>query len=167
MTAYTAYGSASSAGAPVFALKPVTYPIRIARIDMAANGWVTFVFYHKPAATISGGTTVTPLPLRGGAPASTITCRSGLAATTISTGTTTITSMVVGSESTMDNGAGGVNWIAQPGSQQYSLPFDYIVAIGDVFIVYIATAAANGSFTPATSGSAAVYFEELRLSWSF
>lgn len=163
MTAYTALGSFANGGTnQFFGIKPVTYPVRIARIDMAANGAVQFVFYHYKTSNLTGGTTVTPLPLRGGAPASTVTCKT-LMTTSNFTGTgTIIVTQIVGSYHQTTDSLGAITTTPDPGSSNYSFPFDYIVAVGDSFVCQVVTNA-----TTPTSGGASVYFEELRLSWSF
>jgi hypothetical protein len=169
MTAYAALGAFSSGAAGyLIGVKPVTYPVRIAKLDLTSLGIVTPSIYHYKTSSLSSGATVTPLPLRGGAPASTVICKSALTPANISGTPTLIALLSAGGVHSIGVDAGGAQeLVADWGSGSYTFPFDYIVAVGDAFVCAVSTSAGSGSSSPATAGYLTIYFEELRLSWSF
>lgn len=147
MTAYTAY--ANTAGPLTLSIAPVTYPVRLAKVDGAfvqASG-ITELFAGSKflTSTLTGGTAVTPVALRDGAPAPTATVKS--AATASGTQRQLFSQITGGSTS-------GV-------ATTYQFPFDCIIAPGNVFQLSIA--AFSGSIN---NGTLLIHFEELRLNWS-
>lgn len=78
MTTYVAGGQRSATNGDV-GVKAGTYPIRIATIAAPTSGAGGYFIYLVSSITLSGGTSVTPVPLRAGAPASTATCQVGAA----------------------------------------------------------------------------------------
>lgn len=104
-----------------------------------------------PSATLSSGTTVTPVRMLAGSPAAAATVKSG--------GTVTGTGFQLHSEANVsqapdDPTGGGVVAVAQLNSN-YSPAFELIVANGSIFQV----AASAG---PAAGLNIVVYFEEIR-----
>lgn len=158
MTAYTATFTnwpAVSAGISLGVIAG-TYPCRIARIEITCGFGAFYEVLNYSGAAFSGGTTVTPLPLRGGAPATTATAKSSMTMT----GTATlITAPHVGTTQVSGTTTTGV-----PETLAYDFPFDYIIPTGSG--IYVTNLPFNSSTSP-TINSLAIYYEELRLSWSF
>lgn len=149
MTAYSAslHVTTSPFNTSLALLCPGPYSTRIVRVELFA-GYVLFDLYHHSGASISGGSTIIPLPMRAGGPDSTQVVKSGA---TVSGTTTLLTRTVGGSVS----GSAAVF-----GSTQYEFPISYILAPGSAFRVAFATV--NDS----TSAFVKVYYEELRLDYS-
>jgi len=144
MTTYVVYASSGSpATVNEVAIKAVSYPVKIARIDVSFStaGFVTA--YRYAGATLTGGSTLTPAALRDGAPASTVSAKSGV--------TTSGTSTIINSFGSS--------------SGSFSYPFDVIIQPGNALRL-------NHYQLPAGGGSASpvylftVYYEEIRLAWS-
>lgn len=116
-----------------------TIGTKITRVDLsngAGAGNVTFSAYS--GASFSGGVSVTPFPMRAGAPAASATSKTSA---TVS-GTQRILSIVS---------------VAASGSASYQPPFDLILAAGSAMWV---------SFSASAVGIV-IYFEELHLARSF
>lgn len=155
MTTYVVTRNFAGSGVPSIGVLAVTYPIRVSRVEfyggLAGSSpsppttVVTFV-NNISGAGFSGGTSITPLPMRGGAPPSTATSKYGYT----SSGTKVFLAPI---------SAGGG---AGPTSSNYSFPFDYIVPPGSAVDVSQA-----GSLTSSYTWMVAIYYEELRLAWSF
>jgi hypothetical protein len=162
MTAYVvSYDGFSSATTPppvAYDYLATTYPIRIARIDVFAFGLTGFVLTNYSGASLSGGTSIIPLPLRGGtsSPAATTIVKTGAA---ISGGLTIIDTFYAGTDSLAS--AGLLTYTTyQQGSNSFTSGYDYIIPVGS---------ALRFSFGTATNVVVAttVYFEEVRLNLSF
>ena len=162
MTAYLiAYEGFSSAGTPppvIFDILPVTYPVRIAKIDVFAFGSTGIFIYSYSGAGLSGGTTVTPFPLRGGvaSPACTAIVKTGA---TIS-GTQTLVDVMWAGTNGISQGPYGAVTTYQQGSNTFQAGYDLIIPIGSALRVQFST-----STNIAVSES--IYFEEVRPFLSF
>lgn len=138
------------------ALKAVTYEIRVVRVEVenddyefnAASGAydyypLTTDIFRYTSGTPSGGTAVTPSPLRQGAPAATATSWSGA---TAPAGTATTV---------------GRNFAGSPSIGTWDPPGDLTLSLGAV--LFLPT---PGTITQGAA-SYQIYFEELRLSWHY
>lgn len=122
----------------------VTYQLRITKIEVVANSSPWLNIFRYTSAGLSGGSSVTPVPMRQGAPAATATAKSGASAT--GTGTLILT-----------RGAGSID---------YQWPFDLLISPGSG--LFLVGAVSSGSTTVSGSlGSVTLYFEEPRLTRSF
>jgi hypothetical protein len=156
VTAYVAarnYGGSGGSGLGVLA---GTYPVRIARIEFWADFYSggtsppqqTFAYVSNySGASFSGGTTLTALPMRGGAPATTANVKYGY--TSVSGTKSFITVLNAG------NSDG-------PTVTTYTFPFDYILPTGSAIDVN-----GGGTLTTDYNWAIAIYYEELRLAWAF
>lgn len=154
MTAYAACGTfGPSTGGVAIGVLAGTYPCRIARVELWANFERSQTVTNYSGASFSGGTTVTPLAMRGGAPATTATVK---ISASMSGTATTITAVSAGSF-----GNTGTTTYGIPGASNYSFPFDYIVPPGSA--IYMG----NNVVDTQWSSILTIYYEELRLSWSF
>jgi hypothetical protein len=141
----------ASTGA-VMGLKPVTYPVRIARIDLVNSSVsLQFVFFYiNTGSTLSGGSALDIFPMRGGSPAATALARLGSSSLTFS-GTKIIltrTDMPGGGYSTYTGADLSV------GTASLQTPTDLTIVPGTVFQI---DGLISGFVT------ATIYFEELRL----
>jgi hypothetical protein len=129
------------------------FEVRVGRIELFATS-ETFYTITGYSGAGSGGSVLTPLPLRGGAPACTAFTRTGFQAA----GTESFfTEISVGThERNPDNSISGV-----PASSSYDFPFDYILRPGSSVAIEILLSE-SGEKQVIT-----VYFEELRLSWHY
>lgn len=160
MTAYVVEASwaapgSGSSGTAFTVVPGPTFPVRIARFEVWANGQLTAAPSHVTSAHVTGGTAVTPMALRGGAPASTASVTTGA---TVS-GTQHIMSILsAGSTQFTIIGTSHTNTYT-PGTSNYTWPFDYILIPGEAFTVSL-------SAFNFLSIYATIYYEELRLQWS-
>lgn len=131
-----------------------TYPCRIRQIEYfgGSNSQFQIINYVSPSYT--GGTAITPLPMRGGAPASTATAKVNVRS--IPTGTASPLNVQV-------VGAPGAAGTTVPGSTNYSFPFDYILPPGSAVFAQVLP----GLVTNFWNYCINIYYEELRLSFSF
>lgn len=158
MTAYAAsFTTSVSPASGILTITPgATYQVRVARIEVSAPG-VTIagaptVIAMKvyPSSTPTGGTTLTPLPMRGGAPASTATVKSGASISG--------TNVVLHQEGATDSGGVGSS---RDINTTYSSPFDLILSSGSALSLSFDSPYGSG-----WTWTLVVYFEELRLAWS-
>lgn len=165
MTAYAAsalFKPGTAYSGPCVCLKANTYPIRIARVETSSSaGPLFFIMYHQASIGGISGTTFTPVALRGGAPATTATAWSNITAGP--TGTQSFITI----ESVASVSLSGTTTISIPGSSSYNFPFDYIIKPGDGFLCLANAGFTSSPASPYTPASIGVYYEELRLSWSF
>lgn len=149
MTGYSAYATAG--GALTLSIAPVTYQVRVAKLEAtfvvaASNSGVLMSAYRYSSSSLSGGSVVTPAPFRDGAAAATAVVKSGATAS--------------GTQKTLTS-QGSLG--SQFGSfQTYSFTFDVILSPGGVFQF----AAANGVSGSLSSSSLVIHFEELHLARS-
>jgi len=128
-------------------------PARIIKCEItAAYGAGTLTYYA--GGSLSGGSTVTPFPLRGGAPASTQTVKSITPSGTPSGTPTLLTEFIAGSYS-MDGPSGTT--VFHSGTGSYTFPADFIVTAGDALDM---VCGGEGGFV------ALLYYEELKLARS-
>lgn len=151
MTGYFAETSFSTSGSGTNGLLVVatSFPIRIANIDGiyrggGSSGGIYFFVHYVQNASPSGGSSVVPLPLREGGPAST----ANVTARPTSTGGTSNLMNLQSIKSFGDVAS-------------YKFPLDLIIAPGGGLYAYTSDVS-----NPHTS-TCLVYFEELRLSWSY
>lgn len=156
MTTYVAARNFAQTGVPSLGVLAGTYPVRIAQIEFygvyAAGGTspatsVATSVYNCTGASFSGGTTITPVPMRGGAPASTATAKYSYSSMS---GTKSFLTIITA------GGAGSAT------TSTYTFPFDYIIPPGNAIDV-----SAQGTLSSQYAWAVAVYYEELRLAWSF
>ena len=159
MTAYAAsYNFTNSAGTPFvyFTLQANSpFPVKLRRIDAWADGESWYYIYNYSGMSVSGGTSITPVPIRGGAPTATATVKAGGTASGTSSLLTTMNS---GSSSFVIIGTGHTIEYA-PGNSQWATPFDYIIPVGSG--VSVAMQVPTNLISTTT-----FYWEELRLQWS-
>lgn len=161
MSAYAASISPSATSAVLNISPSSTFQLRIARIEFCATaaailagGATISVSYSVlviPTGTLSSGTTVTPVPMLAGSPASAATVKSG--------GTVTGTAFTLHTEKNLNSngdttGTSSPTIVAQLNSN-YSPAFELIVANGSI----VQISAASSLATPLT---VVVYFEEIR-----
>lgn len=151
MTAYAA--CIPAAATPKLTITPSsTYQMRIARVEVFGNcsGPSSTAFYSLslyPANTPTSGTTVTPVAMVSGSPATTVTAKSGA--------TISGTNAVLHSEAVaLGGGASGGD--IGPMNSNYTFPFELILSSGATLLV-------SGGGTSA-SLAIAVYYEEIRTS---
>lgn len=137
MTAYVATATNAGGAFSQMGVKcGTTYQMRIAKIEIASSTAGTWVISKYTGISFSGGTAITPLAMREGAPATTATSKQGA--------TVSGTQALLTSQS-----------IAATSSASYQFPFDMIISPGNGLWI-------NGvNFV-----SVSVYFEDLRLAWS-
>lgn len=151
----------------IYALSPVSSEIRITQLYWAMLGvsgsdeTFTPVFGYAPSVyrntggSASGGTTVTPTPLRSDATAASTTARWGSAVSISGTQTYVYSPLpLTGSNTTA-------------ASNTYKFPSDFIISPGAVFSFATGGIFGTGSSGATINGTVQVqlYFEELRLSW--
>lgn len=152
MTAYNASATATGASLAAFgvAVKAATYPMRISKIEayyqIATVGAqpALYTISNYAGATLSGGSVVTPFPLRGGVTAAAGSARGG-SGTSVS-GTSTFLTEFSAPVFTVSS---------------YQFPFNYILNPGSA--IFVTTGGSGG--TPIT-WMLAVFYEELRRNWS-
>lgn len=158
MTTYVASGVYHFSGTENASLcvKAGAYELKIARIEVVTYGAVEMGFggnlitSRSVGASLSGGSSLTPVPMRQGSPDASATARFG--AVSVS-GTTTFLSQ---------------QWIANTSLVGYEFPFDLTVYPGSAAVVTLAPNGTDSSGNPVvTSVLLTVYFEELRLSWHY
>lgn len=144
MTSYSVY---SPMGQAYLGITAVNYQLRLIRADFHSqyNSPVVTIPVRYSAATVSGGSAVTPVPLYEGAPSASATCRMGSLS---ASGTASNLGMVF-----VPFGQVGQSYDA---STVYQFPNGCIVAKGSAIVFN-----ARGNFMDIV-----VYFEELRLDWS-
>lgn len=159
MTAYVAswyYShSGSSFQSALGMIVTGAFPARIVRVEFyASNGPSELDIGHYAGASFSGsGTTFSPLALRPGAPASTVTVKGN----TLMSGTQTTLIATTAANTTST----GTSSIAVPGSTSYDFPFDYILKVGNGIWL-------NNAFTPPNSYVLiTLYWDEIRLLTAF
>jgi hypothetical protein len=157
MTAYVANTGVSSSGS--LTVTPVSSEIRIAQVSFnSADGGTgsgnTIQCSTYLVGGTSGGTAVTPLPMRQGAPAATATSKSGATWTSI----TNVLSVVTGSGPTLTYTDGTTGYYTTTVSGAWQPPFDLIISPGTTLY-----AQANGN----SGVFLFIHFEELRLSWPY
>lgn len=159
MTEYVAaLGSSSSTSIALSVMPSSSYPIRIARIEVAGGGGafnsstsITYTVLVYPSSTVSGGTSITPYTMRQlpGVPACTATAKTG--------GTISGTAVQVHYEQNVASGT-NVSVFCNLNSN-YTFPFDLILSSGSTLQV-------SATVSSATIGAIAVYFEELHETWA-
>lgn len=158
MTAYIISGSGATV---TLTVAPGTdYPVRIAKIEVggydfqtvSSGGYVgASVGYGSGVYTggvLTGGTAITPLPMRSGSPAATATARSG--------GSVSGTFVDIHAEEQVQYAAGAASAAL---NSTYSPAFDLILESGSTFYL--------SAFSGTSVDCAAIYFEELRENWSY
>jgi hypothetical protein len=138
---------------PALTVRAGSYEMKIARIDIGAQDASGDGDVIQPQisryinSNPTGGSALTPQPLRQGAPSATATCRAGQL-------TVPGTGVILASLPDIPSG-----------SQAYEPPFDCTVSPGSLIHVYIGWhLIGGGSIITAVVN---VYFEELRLSWHY
>lgn len=146
----TAYAMMGTSGGNI-AIKAVNYEVRILHAEFqnlvqnSTSGWLIIWSDINvcTGATLSGGTAVTPAPMRGGSTAASAQCKSG--SVSVSWATMSAVSHTMSTAPTFST---------------WDPPADIILAVGSA--LYIAGASGNITNDNLTIN---VYFEELRLSW--
>jgi hypothetical protein len=150
-------------------VSPVSYEVKILTLEYSMRNslsttgsgpaaWGYPQLYRYNSGTASGGSSLTPAPLRNGTAAASTTSRQG------NNVSISGTQLFLGETSYV----GAVNVYPQAGN--YTFPADVTVSPGSVFALSIRIGAADGQSSSSTvSGSIRlkVYFEELRLSWPY
>lgn len=160
MSTYAASISPTATSAFLNILPSSTYQVRIARIEFCATNTATIAGNSTislsyglavyPSATLSGGSTVTPVRMLAGSPAAAATLKSG--GTITGTGFTLHTETNIGTNSDSTN---SITTSAQLVSN-YTPATELIVANGSIVSVVASATVA------ATSLTLVVYFEEIR-----
>ena len=154
MTGYTASvvqtTTFSTSPVATVAITPVTYQIRIAKIEAYIGGSYSSVFPEFKVSkylggSVSGGTTVTPRPLRDGAPSSSATVKSGV------TPSGTLSQIV--------------DQTNVSGSLSYQFTFDCILSPG-VSVFYASMAGGTDAGGGGYIASLLITYEELHLARS-
>lgn len=131
-------------------LKAVTYPIKIARIDIYNDieGEALGVDLElHTGSTLSGGSSLTIIPMRDGSPSATASARVG--SLSYSGVTQTLTNLVISATST-----GQLGFSTSVGQSSIQPVLDLVIEPNTVFSI--------AGFVNGQSG-ATVYFEELRI----
>jgi len=140
-----------------------SYELKVSQIEF--TGWnynhfyVLASAYRYTGATLSGGTAITPAPLREGSAPATATARAG--------GSVTGTQIRLSSQYTGGSGnpTPGTNPPVNTFGLTMNYPFDLTIAAGSAVAIgiynYTTGSGASGQ------GSVTIYFEELRLSWHY
>ncbi len=158
MTTYSAARNFGGTGGSGLGVLAGTYPVRISKIEFWGSRVVggttgTQIVYasvtHCAGASFSGGTSITPLPMRGGAPPSTATVKYGYSSVS---GTKSFLTII----STGSPGPSG-----SPSTANYTFPFDYILAPGSAIDVN-----GGGTLDNTYNWAINIFYEELRLAWS-
>lgn len=156
MTAYAASVSAATGSLALTVTPSATYQVRIAKVESSGilvnGGYATVTLRIYPSGTPSGGTTVTPFVMRGGAPAATASAKSGAAVS----GSPIVLHIEAASGG---DPAANVTYVSLNSS--YSFPFDLILSAGSTLQALL-----TDNTTGLISPTVVVYFEELRLNWS-
>lgn len=165
MTAYAASAtysdSASGTGLDIgLTISPVSYEIRIIRFEYGLVGLnfgvsggtatltpVTGIRYTT--GTASGGTAITPSPLRQGSATASATSRYG---TVSSTGTQVRVAQMT-----------PIPWTDVPSGAGYDFPLDVTVSPGSVMMFALSSYHSTGTMQIGLTA----YFEELRLAWHY
>lgn len=161
MSTYAATISPSATSATLNLSPSSTFQARIARIEFSAinsqflpNGNAAIVSYGVwvyPSATLSSGTTVTPVRMLGTGPTASATVKSG--------GTVTGTGFLLHTETNSVTGgvdaANNALLVSAQLNSNYTPAFELIVANGSIFQVF-------ASSNYAAVLNAVVYFEEIR-----
>lgn len=154
----TAYVVASTQNFPVqasgtlyLAIRAGSFEVKINRVEygvLGGQGSILPALYRYAGSTISGGTALTPPPLRQGAPAATATARMGALTLAGTQSYFTHISAALGGGS-MSN---------------YTPAYDITISPGSAFVMAGGYAnQGNGTITFAMNA----YFEELRLAWHY
>lgn len=160
MTTYSVLSHSYLSGAPNYgavAIRAVTWPVRFTKADYSSintNRTLAYIRRHE-GSTISGGTALTPTPLQQGAPAATATARSGSIS---ASGTQRNVALALVSGAGDNALSDGTVQQLSNGAASFQPAIDLIIAPGDVFFL---TLDANGWC------NVTIYFEELRLNWSY
>ena len=134
-----------------FELKLVQAEISIANIYFSSTGGSVIAgakVYRYDGGTASGGSALTPAPLRQGGPAATATARSGGVSFS-------------GTQRVITQQTSGI-----PAAITYAPPFDLTVSPGSSLVLSLACPSNQPSVT-FTGCYLALHFEELRLSWHY
>lgn len=167
MTAYVINYNGTPATIINYDFLPVTFAIRLARVDVYSTAGLSVALETVSGASLSGGSAVTPIPLRGGAasPACTATVKVGATLTP----TPNFATDMVGEINVGQNGiatAGTLTYTTySPGSGSYTAGYDLIIPVGSAFRIAILGYSGGSSFAGATNMTA--YFEEVRPFLSF
>lgn len=158
MTAYAAVylgGGTATTLANGIGILANTYQIKINRVEMFGPGSTAadMNLYRYAGASISGPATITPVPMRQGGPATTVTAKAGNYSS-VSGSATPVTLSGTGSALHTERIASGAAT-----SGNYAFPYDLIISPGSGFLVSLA----NNQYVT----TLAVYYEELRLAYSF
>jgi hypothetical protein len=151
-----------NAGTPayVIGIKPNTYEMRFTQLVAANIGtnYIEIDFYRQTGSTLSGGSAVTPTPLRDGAQPCSATARYG-ASLTVSGTALPLFLVYENSASGSVSYYGGLE-SESAGAVTGSSPLPITVAPGGVF--YVTFSSAYTLYTYVT-----IFFEELRLQGSY
>lgn len=158
-------GTGGSSATVSIILLPGSLDVRVMQYDYTVDSWSTNVSVANPASwtfgnkarrniggTASGGTLITPTPMRQGAAAASATCRYGIATTSGGT------SAFINALPDVPYPGGGFN--------SYVWPQDLVISPGSMLVVSF-PATWTGSATTTLLTSATLYFEELKLSWPY
>lgn len=164
MTTYAASISPTALSTSLSISPSSTFQVRIARVEFNGNnngllgsGTIIFITYSLGAytsSTLSGGTIVTPLAMRSGAPAALATVKSG------ATATGTFSTLHLETNSAVNSDPSTAAYELVQLNSTYTPAFDLILSAGSVFTVGAATNIAANTL------NIVVYFEELRLAWT-
>lgn len=149
MSTYSVYSN-SDAG-----IKAVAYEVRISQVVVYSDS--PFGYFIRICRYDSGtlsGTSVTPIPLRQGAPAASATAVSGV---TVSGTQRTIQLFFIGPGETLATPSSSA--VYHGASAQFQPPLAVTISPGSVFVV-------NGQPSDGTMATT-IYFEELRLAGSY
>lgn len=131
------------------AIAPTTYEVLVGRVELSyvgvtglVSGWSLSVD-RNDSSTLSGGSSLTPVTLRGGGPAATSTVKSG-------------TPTISGTPFNYFESSQAI-----PVTREFL--YDLTVPAGSVFSVSVH----GGGNSVTSTVSFSVYFEELRLSWHY
>jgi hypothetical protein len=160
MTAYAASFTVNTGtvGTATLGITPGSFDVRLAQVSVAGevlttasggNYGINYAASFYPSSVLSGGSTVTPVPLRSGAAAATTIAKSGA--------TISGSSMVL--REAYQKGGGGNAAAAL--NDAYTPPFDVILKAGATLWVTSSFSGSGGGDTTVT-----FYFEELHLARS-
>lgn len=161
MTAYVAAFPATNAtGVSGVGIAPSsTYAIRIVRVEQFSTQACAGQMNFNTGGSLSGGSVITPVVMRGGSPNPVATVRTG--SVTQSGGTTTTLNYNWSGSFSVDYTVSPPVTTQTSGSATYTFPFDFILTSGSSFTVKL-----TGTLGAGFLCQFAVYFEELRLAWS-
>lgn len=138
-------------------IRAVSYPLRVQRIEASPSSASEYlnVYRYASATSLTGGVSITPVPMREGSDPATAAARAGTCTTS---GATVSTISMSGTPSYLTNNAGV--------SGSYEFPFELIVKPGSGLFVVSQTTAGAVQGAGSVYGFITVFFEEVQEDWT-